>query len=378
MACIDSNAVSLREATTMFDYSPHHVQGFLITVLAIELLRTKAHLYKLIDRPSLRKRHIGEVPVVGGLGIFIGLVLSFCVMKDVLDAYLFLLPGVTILVVVGAVDDMRDLSPSVKLLFQIIAAGMTILIGGYSVNQVGELLPSGILETGYLAPLITVVAVVGMINATNMLDGIDGLAGGVCAVALFWITILGGIKSPSELHVIAIQVMVGVLAFLLFNARMPWRRRASVFLGDAGSMMLGFLVAWFAIELSQREHSAWSPVTMLWILALPVIDMASVVARRTMAGRNPLSADRQHLHHLLQDTGMSAGRSALLLVGSAGIIGGLGVALDIAGFKDLMLLLLFGIIGVLHSIFVAILKHWIRLTQTPEPSRRLGRPGIAG
>ena len=175
----------------------------------------------------------------------------------------------------------------------------------------------------------TLFSVVGVINAFNMIDGLDGLAGGLALIAAGWLAVLcltGPAPNPTAAYLLLTLVMV-LAGFLAWNLRHPWRRKAKVFMGDAGSTLLGFALGWFMIDLSQGDEQAvMAPITALWIMALPLMDTITVMIRRLRAGQSPFAGDRQHLHHLLLATGRTDARVTAILLGCGLMTGGIGAA----------------------------------------------------
>jgi UDP-GlcNAc:undecaprenyl-phosphate GlcNAc-1-phosphate transferase len=180
-------------------------------------------------------------------------------------------------------------------------------------------------ELGWLAIPFTLLCVVGLINAVNMLDGLDGLAGSVVLVMLFWLSVVG--LEAAEFQALALPVLLAsaVAGFLVLNFPVPWRRCATVFMGDSGSTMLGFALAWFAIDLAFQQGVGVPPVTIAWIMALPVFDTISLMLRRGLKGQNPMTADREHLHHIFLRAGFSPRTTVYIAMGIAFGLGGIGV-----------------------------------------------------
>jgi UDP-GlcNAc:undecaprenyl-phosphate GlcNAc-1-phosphate transferase len=186
---------------------------------------------------------------------------------------------------------------------------------------------------------LTIIAIVGLINAFNMIDGIDGLAGSLSVIALLWFAVAAGLVGLRGELLVALLMAFCVLGFLAFNLRHHWRRRACVFLGDAGSMMLGAVLAFLAIALSQHNGGdALPPVTALWICAVPIIDTGSLIVRRLAAGVSPFSSDRQHLHHLMIDAGLSVNQVVTILSITSAVCGGIGVFGWLLGLADAAML----------------------------------------
>lgn len=313
-------------------YAAHFLNAFLLCVVLVTWLRPMAVPIGLVDRPSQRKAHIGLVPVVGGLAIFLAFLLALILLDRPLSEQGSFLAGLSLLVAVGVVDDVRDLRPKTKLLMQCGAAFLMVVPGWHVLEILGDLLGFGALRLGVLALPVSLLFVVGLINAINMMDGLDGLAGGVVAAALFWLALVASSTGRQEEVVTILLLLFATLGFLVFNLRTPWRRKASVFMGDSGSMMLGASVAYFAIALVAEPSGASASTlavslpALCWLLALPVIDTLSLIVRRLLAGSSPFAGDRRHLHHLLLETGLATEQVTALLVGVALLLGGIGFA----------------------------------------------------
>jgi UDP-GlcNAc:undecaprenyl-phosphate/decaprenyl-phosphate GlcNAc-1-phosphate transferase len=333
------------------------LQALLIGLLAIEVLRHSAKRINLVDRPNHRKLHGGEVPVVGGLGIFCAFLMSAMVVPGLYEAYAFLFAPALILTLLGLVDDVYDLRPVIKLLMQFLIAGLVLVSNSELALKGGDGSDAAILNVVLWA--VTVLTLVGAMNAFNMMDGVDGLAGAVTAVALFWIAAAAAISGLHIVLLMSVQLLMAVFAFLFFNARAPWRRQALVFLGDAGSLLLGFGVTVLGLQLVGRGSIAWSPLAIVFVIALPAMDTASLAVRRIVAGRSPLSADRQHLHHLLQDAGLTAGQVTAVITAASVIIGGLGIALGLAGANHYATIALLLVLFAGHCVVVGALRRRI-------------------
>lgn len=323
-----------------------------MTALAISLLRKPAIALGLTDRPGGRKQHQGVVPLTGGLGVFIGFLAVVPLLPLPLGEWLPLLVGMAMLVLCGVVDDARDMRSLVKLGVQLAAALLLVVWGGLAVHFLGTFPGVGAVTLGWVALPLTVVAVAGLVNAVNMMDGIDGLAGGMVVAMLGWLAFVAGLQGQYELLGVILSLAAAVVGFLLFNLRHPWRSKASVFMGDAGSMALGFAIAWFVVALSQAEVAVISPIAYGWILVLPVMDTLSLAIRRVRKGQSPFSADREHLHHIFLRAGFTHGGTTLTLVLVAFGLGAVGVLGSLVGVPDVLLLM--GLIGagLLHYVFI--------------------------
>jgi UDP-GlcNAc:undecaprenyl-phosphate GlcNAc-1-phosphate transferase len=277
-----------------------------VTAALIVFFRRHALRLGVVDEPGGRKQHHGTVPLVGGLGMFGGLVAAALValaMGDFSSQHAAFLAAAVLLVATGFADDRSELSARRRFMLQALAALIMVYGAGIRLDNFGDLFGFGDVTTGRFAAPITVFAVLGVINAMNMIDGVDGLAGGVALIALLAFASFaaaGGFLGETLLLPLACVI----IGFMMFNLRTPWRSRASVFMGDAGSVLLGFALAWHAVDLAQGRQ-AMTPITAVWILAVPLMDTTALMIRRVMKGRSPFSADREHLHHILQRAGFT-------------------------------------------------------------------------
>jgi UDP-GlcNAc:undecaprenyl-phosphate GlcNAc-1-phosphate transferase len=316
--------------------------------VAIPLLTPLAVRLGLVDHPEGRKQHETPTPMHGGLCILAAMVTTAAIFHDISSsaATAFYLAG-GLLLLVGLIDDVKDINWKVRIGAQVLAALAMIWLGGVSVQQLGDVIGIEGFSLGWLAVPVTVFVVVGMINALNMADGIDGLAGSQAVVSLLlflcFALYAGNILAAERLLAIA----GAVVGFLAWNLRRPGLPRAEVFLGDAGSMLLGFVIAWTAVRLSQNPQHPVSPVLGPWTIALPLIDCCSLILRRLKEGRSPFAGDRDHLHYLLLDAGYTP-TGIVLFTALTSIVLGLGaaIALKLGMYRPLLVLLFFVLIGV--------------------------------
>lgn len=333
------------------------IVAFVLSGVVILMLRRPAKALGLVDRPGGRKQHRGSVPLIGGLGLLVAFCLASLLLPMALRPYAALYAGIVFLCLCGVVDDACELRSGSKLVGQLLAAVLMVGWGGVTLQSIGSLpgLGGDVGLGGWAVP-VTVLAVVGFINALNMLDGADGVAGGVTLVMLAWLTAVGVLGGAEAMPALALTLAAAVAAFLVHNMRNPWRRKAGVFLGDAGSMALGLAIAWFAVEASQLPGRAVSPAGIAWIVALPVVDTLSLMVRRVVMGRSPFVADREHLHHVFQRAGYTVAETSYALTLVAAGFGAVGVFGSLAGVPDVILAL--GLLGVGVAHFVFIRRAW--------------------
>jgi UDP-GlcNAc:undecaprenyl-phosphate GlcNAc-1-phosphate transferase len=291
------------------------VAVFLVTVFLIPALMRRAAPWGLVALPDTRRLHVGAVPVVGGLAMGISFIAAWVALNPALDsAAQFALPAAAAVAMLGgALDDRRELGASAKFAFQIVAAVLVSAWGETVLTHVGYLMSSELFTLGRWSLPLTVFAIVGVMNAINMTDGIDGLAvtNVLCACLGFG---LAAVLAGNGVAFTVICLTGGAAAgFFVYNARLPGRGPAPVYMGDGGSLLLGLLLAWCAIELSMGPRAALSPITAVWILALPIADTMTLMVRRALRGRSPFAGDREHLHHILLALGLSAGQTVLVI-----------------------------------------------------------------
>ena len=275
------------------------IASFALTIVAILALIKLAPRFGLLDHPNDRKHHDGAVPVVGGVALYVMLMILFLSGIATSEYTTPLIIAATFVTLIGAIDDRNNISPRVRLVMQFIVALIIVYAADLRLEHLGAIAPNG--GRVYLGPFATAVTIFGImsvINAMNFIDGLDGLAGGLAliAVAGLWIIFdATGSTTPDLIPVMA----GGLSAFLLFNARWFGRKKAALFLGDAGSTLLGMLLVWLMVDHTQGGDKVISPVVALWLLAVPLIDFLAIVIRRAAMGRHPFHPDREHLHHIL-------------------------------------------------------------------------------
>jgi len=277
------------------------------------LMQPVARRLNLLDHPQGRKDHEHPTPVTGGLAILVGCLVAFFFVQTSSQTLQAFCVAAVLLVAVGLYDDLHDLRWYWRVLAQSAAALIIIFWGGVQVEQIGPVFGLGEMSLGWLSVPFTVFATIGIVNAMNMIDGADGLAGllGLAALAMLC---AASIYAGNELLAMRLSVLCGALAgFLAWNIRLPWRPRAKVFLGNAGSALLGLVIAWVSFRLTQNPGHPVNPVLALWLLPIPVMDCLVLIVRRLQEGRSPFSAGRDHIHHLMQDAGFGPTRAALWL-----------------------------------------------------------------
>jgi len=299
----------------------------LTTAIAIAILRRFAEPLGLVDRPNERKHHVGHVPLIGGLAVYTGVLAGALWYGGLGHFGQILLGSSAVLALLGALDDRHDLSVRVRLLVQTITILTVIATTGVYIHSLGHIFGYE-LELGWIGIPFTVIAVIGLLNAFNMMDGIDGLAGSLTLVSIASIMLFVG---PTSLQgVLALMALLAVAAvpYLIVNLGFTKRK---IFMGDAGSMVIGYLLAWTLIRLSQQPQSHLSTVDVLWCVALPVLDTLAVMYRRIRQGKSPFKPDRGHIHHILMGMKLGSRSTLVVLVALAASIAFVGSVVRMLG-----------------------------------------------
>ena len=288
----------------------HATLAFAITAVLTLALRPLAFRLHLTDNPGGRKRHLGEIPLVGGIAMLIGILVTAMVALKPASQGAFLVSTV-LLVSVGVFDDRYDTPASTRLAAQLCAALVMMIGGGLYLRDIGDPFGTGRLGLGSFAIPASVLFVLSVINAFNFIDGIDGLAASTALIGLAAAGLATGLGAPAVN--VAAMACGATLGFLLFNFPAFRNRRLRTFMGDAGSTLLGFVVVWFALSISHGEDRSLSPVAALWFALMPLSDFFSCFVRRLARGKMPLQAGREHFHYVLMRAGLS-GRQVLAVL----------------------------------------------------------------
>ena len=294
--------------------------------LAIKILRPIAIYFNLVDIPAGRKQHVGHIPLIGGLSIYVGVLVAILAVYPIHDKLFYLAVSASLILVTGLVDDIKQLGVWVRVLIQAIACVIMIKGAGIYVESLGDLFGTGVIHLGLWGIPFTVISVIGLVNAVNMSDGIDGLTGSLALVAILGVFAFESISGNYRMFDFLLIMVAALIPYLLTNLSVISDRK--IFLGDAGSMFIGFVLAWVLIELSQGDGSgarqAMQPINVLWCVALPVIDTLVVIIKRLRVGRSPFHPDRCHFHHMLQNLGLNPRQSLAAMIFMALVLVAIG------------------------------------------------------
>ncbi|HEX2584184.1 MAG TPA: MraY family glycosyltransferase [Steroidobacteraceae bacterium] len=322
-----------------------------MTVMFIPLLMQYADRLGVLDRPGGRRVHARPIPRVGGIAMAIGMLCALMVWGSKNNQLLVYCVALLILLAFGIMDDRMELSPKWKLLGQVTVALVIMIFGHVSISSVHHL-------TAYDLPVwlswpVTLIFIVGITNAINLADGLDGLAGGTTLLCFIGLALLG-FSGGSDFVAFASVIAIGaVLGFLRYNTH-----PARIFMGDAGSQLLGFSAAVLSLVLTQDKELLYSASLPLFLLGVPVIDTLMVMIERILDGKSPFQADRNHIHHRLLSLGFQHNEAVIIIYGVQSLL--LVMAWHLRYASDLIIVSLFVIIalGIVVTLRIATSRRW--------------------
>lgn len=321
---------------------------FVTAFFLLFFLRKIAKKIKLVDLPNERKKHQGVIPLVGGISIYLTIMLALWFRPNLIaNADIYILCS-SVLVIMGAIDDKYDVDYRIRLVVQILISCTMIFGAGLSLKSLGGVLFGYELILGPLSYIVTVFAVLGAINAFNMVDGIDGLLGGLTLTTFGGLAYLNYIDGQLLLARFCILMMIVVTPYIILNIGFPFGVRRKVFMGDAGSMLIGFTVIWVLLQGTQGPKAQMYPVTALWLISIPLMDMITIMVRRIRKGHSPFKPDREHLHHICLRAGLSPHQALCFICVLAIILTTIGIALESYKAPELVSLLLFTCVFIIY------------------------------
>ncbi|MDP5255389.1 MULTISPECIES: UDP-N-acetylglucosamine--undecaprenyl-phosphate N-acetylglucosaminephosphotransferase [unclassified Vibrio] len=330
-----------------------------ISIFSLLSLRKVAIVYDLVDKPTHRKVHEGNIPFIGGQALFVTLVSMGLWQPNLIPHSFEYLMVSGILVAVGTVDDKLNIRASTRLVILLLLSLWLIYVKGISLTQLGNLFGTGDIDVGAGSVVLTTAAIIGCICAFNMVDGIDGLLGGLASVTFAGLGFLFWYSGDVNLAYFCSLFVLAMLPYIFFNLDLIPKRSFKVFMGDSGSFLIGFTIVWLLIHSSQvlPDGSTTSlvlqPVTALWLIALPLMDMAMVMIRRMKKRRSPFKPDRLHLHHLCVRLGMSARQTLAFIVALSVLLACLGIWAQLQGVPESLMLATFIALFLLYVVIIS-------------------------
>jgi UDP-GlcNAc:undecaprenyl-phosphate GlcNAc-1-phosphate transferase len=289
------------------------ILAMVVAMATLPVLVRLANKWLIVDQPGERKVHVIPVPRVGGLAMACGVLVAALLTIPLQGTEIWFLVAGGILIVFGAFDDRFDLDYRIKLIGQLLAVNIVVILGGVQIQTLT--LDDRITLPGWISMPLTVIFLVGVTNAINLADGLDGLAGGTTFLCLCAVALLSSIGGPSTSTALSLAFAGAVLGFLRFNTH-----PASVFMGDAGSQLLGFTIGVLSIVATQNLGSQVSAALPVLLLALPILDTLSVMVQRIGEGRSPFSPDKNHIHHKLLAMGFDHHEAVMVIYTVQGLL----------------------------------------------------------
>jgi len=295
------------------------VTSFIVTFAVIPVIIYLAFKFNIVDHPSARSSHSKSTPSLGGIAIFAGIVFSIVLWtpENLYANLKYLLFSLFIIFLIGAKDDIDPVKPWLKIVGEIIASAVVVLLAEVKITSFYEVLEIGSI-TELSSILFSIFIIIAVINAFNLIDGIDGLSGGLGAIASLFFSIYFFYVQEEALAILSTAMFGAMLAFLYYN-KTPSR----IFMGDTGSLIQGFICAVLSIEFIQIQESLtvttfWTgisgPAVAIAVLGVPLFDMLRVIILRIIKQQSIIRPDRNHIHHLLVDLGLSHTRASLTLI----------------------------------------------------------------
>ncbi len=314
------------------------ILAMVVTMASLPLFMRLAHKWQIVDQPGGRKVHAAPIPRIGGLAMACGVMTAAAATIDLQAPDRWLLLAAAVLVLFGALDDRFDLDYRIKLLGQLIAVGIVVFPGGVQLHRI--MLADTVALSAWIAVPLTIFFLVGVTNAINLADGLDGLAGGTTFLCLCAVALLSSIGESGHSTALALAFAGAVLGFLRYNTH-----PASVFMGDAGSQLLGFAIGVLSIRATQGASNQVSATLPILLLAVPILDTLSVMVQRISEGRSPFSADKNHIHHKLLALGFDHHEAVMVIYSVQAAL--FVIAYFLRYESDLL------IVGIVTSFFVA-------------------------
>ena len=346
--------------------------AFVIVMLLTPAVGGMARMLGAVDRPGARRLNRSPIPRLGGLAIFLGIVVPALAFLDLSGESRGVLLGAAVATVVGAVDDFRGLTPPVKFAGQVAAASIPPMFGVWIDHVTLPFLGVFDLPALFGVP-VSMLFIVAVMNMVNFLDGLDGLAAGVCAIAGVTYAILAlslGSADPAILSAVVAGACLGFLRHNFFPAR--------IFMGDSGALCLGFILASVSIQGLLKTASTIVLVLPLLVLAVPILDTSFVVAKRLKHNLPIYGADRSHLHHRFLNIGFSQRRAAVTMWLWCASLAGAALATRFVPFREggewhlweTVLVLAIALFALAFSVYVVYLLEIVKL-MNPRIRRRL-------
>ena len=325
----------------MYNYLIAFAISFFVAYFSTPLVKKFAFAIGAVDLPEKRKVHSKPMARLGGLAIYLGFIVAVLTMVEMTRAVMGILIGSTVIIATGIVDDMRGMDAKVKLLCQI-AAACVLLFFDARVEWVSNPFGSQIFYLPFwLSAPITVIWVIGCVNTVNLIDGLDGLAAGISFIAAITISLMAMEAHYATSALLTASLAGAALGFLQHNFN-----PAKIFMGDTGSMFLGYTLASVSVVGSIKSLAAVAIIVPVLALGVPIFDTTFAIVRRYRSGQPIFSPDKGHLHHRLLQRGLSVKQAVLVMYAISIVLGGIAVLLMIyaRGYALIAIVIMFALV----------------------------------
>ncbi|WP_416652736.1 hypothetical protein [Candidatus Pseudothioglobus sp. Uisw_086] len=303
---------------------------------------------KWLDNSGARKKHIGSVPVNGGISMFIGFFIGFAFFNNVYDNFLILFICSSLVLTLGFLDDISDLSAQSRMLAQTMVILIAYSFGMVQINSFGNIFGNGLFSFNDWSLIITLLAFMAGMNAQNLVDGIDGLSSGTAIVTISSITFLALNAQMNQIAIISFIYLSILIPFFYLNLSIN-----KIFMGDSGSLFIGFGIAWLLIISAQGELAFFKPITALWIYALPLLDIISVIIIRLKSRKSPFQPDHSHIHNqIMLKLEISSRKALVFILLTSVLFAVIGVTMEISNTPEWLMFGLLMAIFLLYTIFI--------------------------
>ncbi|QOR34270.1 undecaprenyl/decaprenyl-phosphate alpha-N-acetylglucosaminyl 1-phosphate transferase [Clostridium sp. 'deep sea'] len=315
--------------------------SFIMVLVLTPFVKKFAFRVGAVDHPNSRRINKVPIPSLGGLGIIISFFIGVLLFGELNKEIIWILTGTSIIALMGLLDDIKDLSPWLKLIIQFGTAALVVIMGGVRINFIRLPFSSIYIGFGVFAIPITMFWITGVTNALNFIDGLDGLAAGTAGIASTTLLIVAMQQNTLAIAVLLAALVGSCLGFLKYNFN-----PAQIFMGDTGALPLGFILATVSVHGLMKSATTIAIAVPVLALGLPLFDTSIAVVRRLLNGKSPFHADRGHLHHKLLDRGLSQKQAVGILYSMSLFCGCLALVLY-SGFNTLSLVAFVSILGLI-------------------------------
>ena len=303
---------------------------------------------KWLDNSGARKKHIGSIPVNGGIAMFIGFFIGYVFFNGIYENFLILLICSGLILLLGFLDDITDLSAQSRMLAQTMVILIAYSFGMVQISSFGNILGNSLLTFNDWSLIITLLAFMAGMNAQNLVDGIDGLSSGTAIITISSIAFLALNAHMNQIVIISLIYLSILIPFLYLNLSLN-----KIFMGDSGSLFIGCGVAWLLISSAQGELAFFKPITALWIYAMPLLDIISVIIIRLNLRKSPFQPDHSHIHNqIMLKLKVSSRKALAFILLTSAIFAVIGITMEISNTPEWLMFTLLMAIFLLYTIFI--------------------------